>query len=75
VSDSLSQSHSMECIYQAYAYVYTKHIRCVLDSLYWYRYQHQAYLFDRQRPFRSCLKYLYYKFLNKRKQQPRLQHQ
>lgn len=75
VSDSLSQGHSMEYQYGAYAYVYTKHIQFVRASLYWYNYQHQAYLFDRQRPFRSCIKYLYYKVLDKIKRQPHLQNQ
>jgi glycosyltransferase involved in cell wall biosynthesis len=68
LSNSLSQSHDFEGLHKAYSYVYSKYAWQVMHSLAWAHSQYQSYLLDRQRPFRSCLKYLYYKFIKKEKQ-------
>jgi len=68
-SNSLSQTHDANNMSQAYAYIYSKYSWHVMHSLSWTYSQYQTYLLDKQRPFRSCLKYLYHKFIKRNKDQ------
>lgn len=67
LSNSLSQSHDIEGLHRAYSYVYAKYAWHVRHTLTWTYSQYQMYQFDKQRPFRSCVKYLYYKFIRRHK--------
>lgn len=62
VPGSLSQRHSEEEAQAARSYLQAKHARLVSQTLLWYHSMYQAYQMDRQRPFRSYIKYLYRKY-------------
>ena len=60
---SVSQQHVYEHMQAVKYYVYKKHIDVLNGTFDWYREQYRIHLADRERPFRSFLKYLYNRYL------------